>query len=111
MILAPGIALGLVLNVLPVSWDIGNDLWRECHGTPAQEAFCRGFIAGIANALEAGPIQDIGNRICLPPGGLTPEQMEAIVMQFIQTHWDSDTLESNAIVSIAIALGRQFPCR
>jgi Rap1a immunity proteins len=103
------LVLGSVFSVTPASWDIGNDLLRACAGTPVQKSFCLGYIEGSADALKAGALPALGARFCLPAGGLTAEQMEAIVIRFLHTH--PETLEATALSSIAYALGEKFPCR
>lgn len=46
-------------------WWSGNDLWSHCSSkSDIQSGLCMGFVAGIANAMGAGPIY--GTSACIP---------------------------------------------
>jgi len=84
-------------------WRTGNNLKTEC-GNPNslfERSLCLGYIQGVADVFK-------DTSICFPKG-VTPGQMESIVIKYLNEY--PDRLHYSADSLVLDALGKAFPCK
>jgi hypothetical protein len=87
----------------------GNSLLEMCsHGQySADNSYCLGYIAGMADAIDAANGSLLGWRAC-PPNEATEGQIMDVVVQFLSQHPESRHYTASS--QIARALANAFPC-
>ena len=93
---------------LAANFEDGNKLWSSCgSNNPSESGFCRGYVAGIADALDSEKQGAMGFRVCIR-NGVTVPQVSDLVKLWLQNHPQSRDFEAAGIV--AAALQEAFPC-
>ena len=103
-----GVGAGLVAYIIlgPTSVSAhydGNQLLALCLNKSPD--FCLGYIAGIAEAMEGGPV---GPWVACVPPRLTFRQLTDITMQLLNEHPELRHYAAASLV--AKALSEAFPC-
>jgi hypothetical protein len=93
LFLSPNIAFSTII------FETGNDLIEQCS---QNQAFCLGYVAGVADALSAS------GAICAPKP-VTVGQDVAIVMKYLNDHPERRRYSASSLA--AVALGEQFACK
>jgi hypothetical protein len=85
----------------------GNELLIRCNNSPL---FCRGYVAGIADAMSGTQAMVTGRRACLPPPVTvhTVDKEHDVVISFLAAH--PEMRNQIAASLVAQALSEVFPC-
>lgn len=97
----------------------GNEFLRYCkpaleRNTPFKDSvnsiYCLGFVSGYLDGYRIGLVPK-GNRplFCLPKDGVENGQAIRIVIKYLENN--PETLHESVRITMAIALGKAFPCR
>ena len=72
-----------------------------------QAGVCLGYVTALADLLRFGsPV--LGKTACLPQTGVTPEAMADMVRKYLENR--PKERQAAAVVLVADALGKAFPC-
>jgi hypothetical protein len=70
---------------------------------------CIGYVTGIMDTIEMwNAVDKNGSMVCLPNGGISPEQGIRVVVKYLKDHPEKLHLASNGLVWEAFL--KAFPC-
>jgi hypothetical protein len=79
----------------------GNSLLAKCEGTTLDQITCMSYIVGVADA-QAGLLQGGSLQSRKLPAGVSPGQLQAIVVKYMKEHPEMLHYEAAQLVYIAI---------
>lgn len=91
------------------NFENGNRLLEVCDRPEAEREFCRGYVAGVMDAL-AQVSADTGMPpfVCRPQG-LVPSQIADVAVNYIKAH--PETRHTGAAGLVINAAAAAFPCK
>ena len=92
-------------------WVEGHQLVEWCRSDDAgQKVLCIGYVLGVADVLDTfSTVGALGlTPVCIDQTGVSPGQLERIVMKYLDTH--PEETHRPAMNLVTIALHDVFPC-
>ena len=87
----------------------GNELRERCAAdTPDAVNTCMGYLAGVADAEDAGPSWRGQESLFCVPRGVSGGQLRRVVLDHLTSHPEEEDL--NAAIVVGNAFLERFPC-
>lgn len=102
---------GLYASSLPAMANFldGNELRERCAAdSPDAVNTCMGYIAGVADAEDAGPSWRMQESLFCVPRGVSGGQLRRAVLDHLSAHPEEEDL--NAAIVVGNAFLERFPC-